>query len=61
MKSGLAHQEFTDVQPEEQRVVRAIIDDAFVFAFRLVMIGAAALAFAAAVVGGGIRKDVAAR
>ena len=47
--------------PEEQRVVRAIIDDAFVFAFRLVMIGAATLACAAAAVGSAIRQDVAAR
>ena len=45
----------------ERRVVRAIIDDGFVFAFRLVMIGAAALAFAAAAVGGAIREDAAAR
>jgi EmrB/QacA subfamily drug resistance transporter len=47
--------------PEEQRVVRAIIDDGFVFAFRLVMIGAATLAFAAAASGGAIRQDIAAR
>jgi hypothetical protein len=40
--------------PEEQRVVRAIIDDAFVFAFRLVIIGAGTVAFAAAAVGGAI-------
>jgi hypothetical protein len=40
--------------PEEQRVVRAIIDDAFVFAFRLVLIGAGTVAFAAAAVGGAI-------
>jgi predicted MFS family arabinose efflux permease len=45
--------------PEEQRVVRAIIDDAFVFAFRLVMIAAATLACAAAAVGGAIREGVA--
>ena len=47
--------------PEEQRVVRAIIDDGFVFAFRLVMIGAAALALIAAGFGGAIREDGAAR
>jgi EmrB/QacA subfamily drug resistance transporter len=47
--------------PEEQRVVRAIIDDAFVFAFRLVMIGAGTLAFAAAAIGSAIREGVAAR
>ena len=39
----------------------AIIDDAFVFAFRLVIVGAAALAFAAAAVGGAIGQDVAPR
>ena len=47
--------------PEEQRGVRAIIDDGFVFAFRLVMIGAAVLACAAAAIGAAIRQDVAAR
>jgi hypothetical protein len=46
---------------EEQRVVRAIIDDGFVFAFRLVMIGAGTVAFAAAAIGAAIRQDVAAR
>ena len=45
--------------PEEQREVRAIIDDAFVFAFRLVMIGAGVLAFAAAAIGAAIRDGVA--
>jgi predicted MFS family arabinose efflux permease len=39
----------------EQRVVRAIVDDGFVFAFRLVMIGAAGLALAAAAFGSAIR------
>jgi hypothetical protein len=34
--------------PQEQPVVRAIIDGGFVSAFRLVMIGAAGLALAAA-------------
>jgi EmrB/QacA subfamily drug resistance transporter len=38
--------------------VRAIIDEAFVFAFRLVMIGAAGLAVAAAGFGNAIRQDV---
>jgi EmrB/QacA subfamily drug resistance transporter len=47
--------------PEEQRSVRAIIDDGFVFAFRLVMIGTAALALTAAMFGGAIRQDVEAR
>jgi len=41
----------------EQREVRAIIDEGFVFAFRLVMIAAAGLAVAAAGVGNAIRQD----
>ena len=41
----------------EQREVRAIIDEGFVFAFRLVMIAAAGLAIAAAGVGNAIRQD----
>ena len=36
-------------------MVRAIIDEGFVFAFRLVMIGAAGLALAAASFGNAIR------
>src|SRR5712692_229052 len=41
----------------ERRVVRAIIDEGFVFAFRLVMIGAASLALAAAAFGRAISGD----
>jgi len=41
----------------EQREIREIIDQGFVFAFRLVMIGAAGLAVAAAGVGNAIRPD----
>jgi len=41
----------------EQRKVREIIDQAFVFAFRLVMIAAAGLAVAAAGAGNAIRPD----
>ena len=41
----------------EQREIREIIDHGFVFAFRLVMIGAAGLALAAAGVGNAIRPD----
>ena len=44
-----------DASAPEQRVVRAIVDDGFVFAFRLVMIGAAGLALAAAAFGSAIR------
>jgi len=45
----------------EQGEIREIIDDGFVFAFRLVMIGAAGLAVAAAGVGNAIRTDQAKR
>src|SRR5882672_435442 len=41
----------------EEREIREIIDQGFVFAFRLVMIGAAGLAVAAAGVGNAIRPD----
>jgi hypothetical protein len=41
----------------EQREIREIIDQSFVFAFRLVMIGAAGLAVAAAGVGNAIRPN----
>jgi EmrB/QacA subfamily drug resistance transporter len=41
----------------ERAAVRAIIDDGFVFAFRLVMLSAAALALAAAACGNGIRSE----
>ena len=44
------------IPPAEQRAVRAIIEEGFVFAFRLVMIGAAGLALAAAGFGNAIRK-----
>jgi predicted MFS family arabinose efflux permease len=45
----------SSIPPAERRVVRAIIEDGFVFAFRLVMIGAAGLALAAAGFGNAIR------
>ena len=41
--------------PQERPVVRRIVDEGFVFAFRLVMIGAAGLALAAAGFGNAIR------
>ena len=41
--------------PQERSVVRRIVDEGFVFAFRLVMIGAAGLALAAAGFGNAIR------
>ena len=46
------------IPPPERPVVRAIIDQGFVVAFRLVMIGAAGLALAAASFGNAIRQDV---
>ena len=49
------------IPPEERPVVRAIIDEGFVLAFRLVMIGAAGLALAAATVGNAIRDDASKR
>jgi EmrB/QacA subfamily drug resistance transporter len=45
------------ISPPERRAIRATIDEGFVFAFRLVMIGAAALALAAAGFGNAIRGD----
>jgi EmrB/QacA subfamily drug resistance transporter len=47
----------SSIPPPDRRVVRAIIDDGFVFAFRVVMIGAAGLALAAAIFGNAIRQD----
>ena len=49
------------IPPPERRAVRAIVDEGFVFAFRLVMISAAALALAAAVFGNAIRDDASKR
>src|SRR5258708_40252428 len=46
------------IPPAEQRSVRIVIDEAFVAAFRLVMIAAAGLALAAAGFGNAIRPDV---
>jgi predicted MFS family arabinose efflux permease len=44
------------VTAPQRHAIRAAIDEEFVFAFRLVMAGAAALAFAAALVGNAIRR-----
>jgi EmrB/QacA subfamily drug resistance transporter len=46
------------IPPPARRGIRTIIDEGFVFAFRLVMIGAAGLALAAAAFGNAIRPDV---
>ena len=48
--------QISSMPPPERRVVRTIIDDGFVFAFRLVMIAAAGLALGAACFGRGIRQ-----
>jgi EmrB/QacA subfamily drug resistance transporter len=47
--------EVSSIPPAARPAVRAIIDEGFVFAFRLVMIGAAGLALAAAAFGGALR------
>jgi len=49
--AGADVSQLASVPPAERTQVRTIIDDGFVFAFRLVMIGAAALALAAAAAG----------
>jgi EmrB/QacA subfamily drug resistance transporter len=51
----------TSIPLTDRRVVRTIIDEGFVFAFRLVMIGAAGLALTAAAFGSAIRHDFRAR
>jgi hypothetical protein len=43
--------------PEDRAAVRAVIDEGFVFAFRMVMICAAGLALAAAACGRRIRSS----
>jgi hypothetical protein len=47
----------SSLPPPQRPVVRAIIEDGFVFAFRLVLIGAAGLALAAAGFGWAIRGN----
>ena len=47
----------SSILPQERTAVRAIIDEGFVFAFRLVMICAAGLAAAAAAFGNGIHEE----
>ena len=44
------------IPPQEQRAIRAIVDEGFVFAFRLVMMWASGLALAAAFCGSAIRQ-----
>ena len=45
----------SSIAPDERTAVREIIDEAFIAAFRVVMIGAACLALVAALFGNGIR------
>ena len=59
--AGADAAQMSSIPPPERRVVRAIIDEGFVFAFRRVMIGAAGLALAAAAFGRAIRQGVPAR
>jgi hypothetical protein len=56
--AGADLEPMSSIPPQERRSVRAIIDEGFVFAFRLVMICAAALAGAASAVGNGIRPEL---
>ena len=51
----------SSISPTESRIAREIIDEGFVFAFRLVMLSAAGLALAAAAGGRAIRDDAAGR
>ena len=44
------------IPPQEQRAIRAIVDEGFVAAFRLVMLWASGLALAAAFCGSAIRQ-----
>ena len=55
--AGADFAQATSIGLPEQRAVRAVIDEGFVFAFRLVMLGAAALAVTAAVFGNAIRSN----
>jgi EmrB/QacA subfamily drug resistance transporter len=51
----------SSIAPSERQVVRATVDEGFVFAFRLVMFGAAGLAAAAASFGNAIRPTSSSR
>jgi hypothetical protein len=46
----------SSMAPQMRAAARDAVDEAFIEAFRLVMIGAAGLALGAAVVGSGIRQ-----
>jgi len=53
--AGADVMQVSSITTSEQLVVRAMVDDGFVFAFRLVMIAAAGMALAAAAFGSAIR------
>ena len=55
--AGADMTQVTAIPPPEQRLVRAFVEDGFVFAFRLIMISAAGLALAAAGFGFAIRAE----
>ncbi len=59
--AGAGIAQVRSIPPSERTAVRAIVDEGFVFAFRLVMIGAAALALIAAAFGNAIRPDTTGR
>jgi hypothetical protein len=59
IRVGLHQIKRASIAPPEQRVVRTIIEEEFVFAFRPVMIGAAGLGVATAGFGNAIRRDYA--
>ena len=53
--AGADMTQLSSIPTSERCVIRAIVDDGFVFAFRVVMIGAASLALVAAAFGSAIR------
>jgi hypothetical protein len=55
--AGADVDQLSSLQPADRRRVRAIVEDGFLFAFRAVMIGSAALALAAAGFGFAVRAD----
>jgi hypothetical protein len=57
--AGADMAQVSSIPPPQRNAVRAIVDEAFVFAFRFVIIAAAGLALAAAGFGAAIRQDAA--
>jgi EmrB/QacA subfamily drug resistance transporter len=54
--AGADLEQVSSMSPPERRAVRVIVDEGFVFAFRLVMVGTAALALGAAALGAAIPR-----